>query len=153
MIKNEREYRIANAAAARFREAIAEISKEPDSANSADDWKRSLFIDATKSQLDDLNAEITDYERLRSSPPSGLPVNSLNALPTALIQARVAAGMTQKSLAETLNMKEQQIQRYEATGFASASLTRLIAIASALGVELQGEMKLGSTATAGKDAA
>jgi HTH-type transcriptional regulator/antitoxin HipB len=39
----------------------------------------------------------------------------LTELLVALIEARIAAGLTQKALADRLGVAEQQIQRYEAT--------------------------------------
>ena len=54
-------------------------------------------------------------------------------LPTVLIKARIAQGLSQKDLAERLGLQEQQIQRYEATEYASASLTRIKEVVSALG--------------------
>ena len=46
------------------------------------------------------------------------------------------AGLTQKELARRLGLKEQQIQRYEATRYAGASLTRIQAVVEALGVRI-----------------
>jgi transcriptional regulator with XRE-family HTH domain len=60
-------------------------------------------------------------------------------LPRTLIQARIAAGLSQKELARRLGLKEQQIQRYEATDYASAKLSRLRAVMHALGIELRME--------------
>ena len=54
-------------------------------------------------------------------------------LPTVLIKARIAQGLSQKDLAERLGLQEQQIQRYEATEYASAGLTRIKEVVSALG--------------------
>ena len=54
-------------------------------------------------------------------------------LPSVLIKARIAQGLSQKDLAERLGLQEQQIQRYEATDYASASLTRIKEVVSALG--------------------
>ena len=42
-------------------------------------------------------------------------------------------GLSQKELADRIGLKEQQIQRYEATEYASASLTRIQEIIGALG--------------------
>jgi len=58
-------------------------------------------------------------------------------LPEALIRARIAAGLTQKELAARLGLKEQQIQRYEATRYAGVSLDRVQAVAEALGVKIR----------------
>jgi HTH-type transcriptional regulator/antitoxin HigA len=42
-----------------------------------------------------------------------------------LIQARIARGLTQKELTQKMGLKEQQIQRYEASSYAKASLARI----------------------------
>jgi HTH-type transcriptional regulator / antitoxin HipB len=53
-----------------------------------------------------------------------------------LIKARIASGLTQKDLAEKIGVQEQQIQRYEANHYGSASFDRLRTIANALKVEI-----------------
>jgi HTH-type transcriptional regulator / antitoxin HipB len=63
-------------------------------------------------------------------------LNYLSDLPTTLIKARIAAGMTQKELAEIIGVQEQQIQRYEANHYSSTSFDRLQLIASALQIEI-----------------
>jgi HTH-type transcriptional regulator/antitoxin HigA len=60
----------------------------------------------------------------------------LLGLAEALVMAPVARGWTQRRLADELGVAEQQIQRYEATGYASASLARLARVATALGVTI-----------------
>ena len=57
-------------------------------------------------------------------------------MPEALVRARKAAGLTQKELGRRLGLKEQQIQRYEATRYAGANLTRIQAVVDALGVRI-----------------
>ena len=47
-----------------------------------------------------------------------------------------AAGLNQRDLATRLGLKEQQIQRYEATHYAGVSLERIQAVAEALGVQI-----------------
>jgi len=47
-----------------------------------------------------------------------------------------------EALAEELGVAEQQIQRYESTGYASASLARLCDVVAALGVEVREEVSL-----------
>ena len=56
----------------------------------------------------------------------------LESLPEMLIEERMRLGFTQKQLAEKIGIKEQQIQRYEASRYQSASLRRLQEIAKAL---------------------
>jgi transcriptional regulator with XRE-family HTH domain len=67
---------------------------------------------------------------------------SFEDLPSALIQARIASGLSQKELAGRLNLKEQQIQRYEATEYASASLERINDVIRALGVSVREDVFL-----------
>lgn len=62
-----------------------------------------------------------------------LDVTSIERLPQNLIRARIASGLTQRELAARLGVKEQQIQRYEATNYASASLARVLEVARILG--------------------
>ena len=57
-------------------------------------------------------------------------------LPAVLIKARIAQGLSQKDLADRIGLKEQQIHRYEATDYTSASLARIKDVIRALGVEM-----------------
>ena len=61
-------------------------------------------------------------------------MTSIYELPAGLIKARIAAGLSQRELAERLELKAQQIQRYEAEGYASASFQRLCEVAHAVGL-------------------
>ncbi|MGH9107125.1 MAG: helix-turn-helix domain-containing protein, partial [Acidimicrobiales bacterium] len=46
---------------------------------------------------------------------------------------------TQRQLAEALGIAEQQVQRYEASGYRSASLARISDVADALGLTITEE--------------
>jgi ribosome-binding protein aMBF1 (putative translation factor) len=96
--------------------------------------------DALSSQINDLQEELKEYEALTNRSPNQpaiLNLRSLSELPFALIKARIAAKLSQKALADRLGIKEQQIQRYEATEYASANLSRVIEISEALGLKLE----------------
>lgn len=67
-----------------------------------------------------------------------LEFDSLRQLPDTLIQARIAAGLTQQTLAQRLGVDEQQVERYEASRYAGVSLDRVIDVADALGVKIEG---------------
>jgi ribosome-binding protein aMBF1 (putative translation factor) len=135
MIKNERQYAITKAQAEKFAQALAEAKQRP--SGKGHPLLRRAEEEALRSQLADLQAELAEYDALRSGQKKGLPVSSFDDLPRALIQARIAAGLSQKELARRLGLKEQQIQRYEATDYATAKLSRLRAVMQALGVEVQ----------------
>lgn len=51
-----------------------------------------------------------------------------------LVLARRDCGLTQRELGESVGVKQQQVARWEATGYASASLARVDAVARALGL-------------------
>lgn len=57
---------------------------------------------------------------------------------TRLVLARRVAGISQRALGATLGVKQQQIARWEATGYRTASLERVDAAARALGAEPEG---------------
>jgi transcriptional regulator with XRE-family HTH domain len=138
MIKNDREYRITKAQAARFAQALAGFASSP----GVDPRLARAQKEALQSQLDELLEQLHEYEALRSTPSPVVSLDSLEELPAALIRARIAAGLTQRQLAERLGLKEQQIQRYEATDYSSADFARLSEIARALGVRIREDLFL-----------
>ena len=142
MITNEVQYRATKAHAARFEEALRNL--EGDGAAPVDK-RRGLEIAAVRAQLGDLEAELAEYEQLRSGTVRSFEAGSLPELAVALVKARIAMGWSQRRLAEELGVAEQQIQRYEATGYASASLARLCDVVAALGVDVHEVVSLPST--------
>lgn len=138
MIQNEREYRITRARADTFTRALEECEEY----GAVDPLLVELNRSALASQLDDLREELSEYESLKSGLIREIAVASLEELPAALIRARVATGMSQRDLAESLGLKEQQIQRYESTAYAGASLTRLTEVTGALGLRITGVLHL-----------
>jgi ribosome-binding protein aMBF1 (putative translation factor) len=137
MIKNERQYRITKSAAEQFELALAELPKGSDQNREPNSqlWEE-LEKNALQSQLDTLHREIEEYELLQSGQEPILELQSLDELPRSLIRARIAAGLTQKELAARLGLPEQQVQRYEATEYASANLTRVLEVTHALGMKV-----------------
>lgn len=142
MITNEVQHRATKAHAARFQEALRNL--EADGA-APDDRRRRLEIAAVRAQLGDLEAELAEYEQLRSGTIRTFEARSLPELAVALVKARIAKGWSQRRLAEELGVAEQQIQRYESTGYTSASLARLGDVVTALGVDVHEVVSLPST--------
>ena len=133
MIKNQRQYRITKAQADRFSEALRELEGE-----TAEDLGLHPLLfkakkDAIRSQLVDLEKELRDYEVLKSGDFEFGRLDAVAEVPRLLIRARIARGLSQKTLAVRLGLKEQQIQRYEASEYASASLARIRSVAEVLG--------------------
>ena len=79
---------------------------------------------------------LREYEALKEGSFAFEKLDSISELPKLLICARIASGLTQRDLAGRLGLKEQQIQRYEASDYASASFTRIKEVVSALGIEV-----------------
>jgi ribosome-binding protein aMBF1 (putative translation factor) len=97
---------------------------------------RAIEIAAAESQAESLRTEIAEYEHLRSGAVTTITASTVLGIAELLIKARIARGWSQTQLAAALGMAVQQIQRYEATNYASASLARLSDIATALNIEI-----------------
>ena len=135
MIKNERQYKITKAQAARFINALDSLRKRPKDDNSLHPLIANAQEDALTSQLADLESELSEYESLKAGEFQWDSLKLVAGLPTILIKARIAQGLSQKELAERIGLKEQQIQRYEATDYATANLTRIKEVANAFSME------------------
>ena len=144
MIKNDRQYRVTKSEADKFTRAIRELESSSSSPASTPDVFRIAEIAALRSQLADLQTELADYDRLRSGKELLLATMALDEIPQTLVKARIAAGLTQKDLAGRLGIKEQQIQKYEATDYAGASVTRLLEVAKALNLKVRDDIFLAS---------
>ena len=135
MIKNEKQYRITKAQARRFETALAELARQERPLNITPRlWQAQR--DAAESQLRDLQEQIDAYERLHVGKSKELVLAAVEDLPKTLIRARIASGMTQEGLAHRLGVKTQQIQRYEATEYESASFARVLKVVQALGLRM-----------------
>ena len=138
MITNDVQYRATKTHLEQFEKAAANLAAQEGKPTKL----RQLELDAVNAQADDLRAEIADYERLRSGQVSTFEAGTLAELATLLVKARVARGWTQRQLADALGVAEQQVQRYEANGYRSASLARMCDIADALGVQVEQRAEL-----------
>jgi len=131
MIKNEREYRITKASIVKFQAAVAQLNKLREQ-GTEEPAKLKLQEAAAKSMLNELKEQLNEYEQLRRGKFKTSALDLVDALPNDLIRARISLGWTQKELAQHLGTSEQQIQKYESTDYESASLRKIIEIASVL---------------------
>jgi len=146
MITNDVQFRNTKVLLAKFRAAAASLEA---GLGEADDRKlHQLQIDAALAQIEDLVVEVDEYEQLRSGETTSFMAEGLGEVSTLLIQARIARGWSQRRLGEQLGIAEQQIQRYEANGYATASLVRLCEIAEALGLQISETARLTKTPAA-----
>ncbi len=141
MISNERQYSITRSELKKFEASLAELEQKSTSTmNFNEQMRHQLYLDALASQIDSFKEEIEKYEHLKSGTVQRLNFDSLEQLPDALIEARIVRGLTQGELASCLGLKEQQIQQYESTRYAKASLSRIMAVQSALNIRIKEEV-------------
>ena len=132
MIKNERQYRITRTQADRFAQTLQSLRESRGLAEEVHPLIAKAQEDALISQIADLKGEMRDYESLKAGEFQFDELRSVTQIPIVLIKARIAQGLSQKNLADRVGVKEQQIQRYEATDYSSASLSRITEVASVL---------------------
>lgn len=137
MITNERQYAITKAEAAKFRDALSQSA-----AAGVDPQMHKLMVDGARSQLEELEEQLAEYETLRAGKVRKFSVGSVAGIGLALVKARIARQLTQRALAERLNVHEQQIQRYEATHYAGASIERVQEVADVLKVRISEQVTL-----------
>jgi transcriptional regulator with XRE-family HTH domain len=143
MIENERQYRVTRAKLAELEKSLSDVTK------GAERFKPRIakaLRDAVESQVSELRREVSEYEELCQQRTQRLTLSSLDELGDCLIKARIFRGYTQAELGDRLSLHAQQIQRYEATKFESARVSRLIEIMEALAVSLRGTIELDSGA-------
>jgi HTH-type transcriptional regulator / antitoxin HipB len=132
MIKNDKQYSVTKKQLHMLEIAIKQlkaIEKEiPDDVFD-------IRLRALESQREELVEDLSVYTSLKDGNLCCIQLTSLEDIYIALIQARIAGNLTQKELADKLGLKEQQIQRYEATNYTTASLPRIKAIADCLGIK------------------
>ncbi len=142
MITNDRQYKITKSQILSFQESLEDMIKNPPISPDI----HPKIIEATKnameSQLHDLLFQVQEYEALKAGKVFITEVKNLKELPLILIKGRIANGLTQSELAKQLDMKEQQVQRYESELYSSASLKTILKIADLLKIKINGDVQL-----------
>ena len=92
MITNNRQYRTTEEQVAKFEAALNRATTSPD--ESLHPLLQKAQVDALRSQLDDLRAELAAYDAHRAGQSTVVELSSLADLPRALIKARIAAGFS-----------------------------------------------------------
>ena len=134
MIHSDKQYIISRGKLNKLKNALAatEVLRKEN------EWVRELEINGLKSQIAEIEADIAYYDMLKAGEITPSKSFTLETLPTVLIHARIASGMGQADLATAVGLETQQIQRYEASEYMGASLSRLIEVARILNVHAEG---------------
>lgn len=136
MIKNERQVKMSKSKLSQFKAHLKKIEKDR---KKIDKKSYEYEKSALENQINELENSIFEYERLWNSGRSIETVGKISDIPSILIRARISQGMSQKEFAERMGVKEQQIQRYEATNYESASLSRIRDFVESFDIPLQDE--------------
>ncbi|TXH38755.1 MAG: XRE family transcriptional regulator [Rhodospirillaceae bacterium] len=137
MIKTPKQLKIARDHVAKFEQTIAAA----EAAGPTNDMSQRLhqaYIDGLKSTVESLSREIREFEHLASGDISCIRLKEWSDLPKALIQHRIAKGMSQADMARELNVKPQQVQRWEAMDNQTASFQVLCEMARILDLQMPG---------------
>jgi HTH-type transcriptional regulator/antitoxin HigA len=122
--------------ARKFEQAVAAArGREP--SPDVDPRIHQAMIESLESERDVLREQLDHYEALKAGKIKQREISSLRELPVLLIEGRIAAGLTQRQLADRLRLPEQQIQRYEATMYSGVNLDRLQEVADAVGLQIE----------------
>jgi transcriptional regulator with XRE-family HTH domain len=133
MIKNQKQAAITKSKLAELLETKKELEgKRADYSP----LEYELAENSFNSLINELEEQIIDYDCLVNGNFNCLKPKNIEDIPNILIAARLAQKMSQKDLGEKLGLNEQQIQRYEATDYESASWTRIVEIIFALNIQL-----------------
>jgi HTH-type transcriptional regulator / antitoxin HigA len=144
MITNEKQYKSAKAQVENFQNSLKNFSVSIAAEKKLSNKLLELSKIALQEQLKDIAEEIREYEDLKEGRIVITEISNLSELPKTLIKARIANGLTQAELASRLNLKMQQIQRYEADEYSSASLKTLLRIASEVNLAVSADVQIKS---------
>ena len=107
MIYNDKQYSISRGELDKLKNALAATEALPKD----NEWIQELEINGLKSQITEIEADLSYYDGLKAGEIAPSESISLETLPSVLIQARIASGLSQADLAEKIGLELQQIQR------------------------------------------
>ncbi len=145
IIQNDRQYRITKSWISKFEKRLTANDKRAPPPN-VNPRMEQIMHDAITSEIETLRDQVDHYEKLRDGRITGREITSLHELPVALIEARIAARLTQRQLAKRIGVAEQQVQRWEANEYSGVGVVRLQEIADALNVQIHETITYSSAA-------
>jgi ribosome-binding protein aMBF1 (putative translation factor) len=128
MIQNEHQYKVTQGEVKKLQQAVETLLEQ---AAAMMPVQVSAIQTSFQQQIGRLQAELREYDDLKAGKVE-ITMGAIEDLPKVLIQKRISLGMTQKELAEKLDIKEQMVQRYESTAYESIGFQRLIEVWNAL---------------------
>ncbi|PDM39012.1 hypothetical protein CN643_15905 [Parageobacillus yumthangensis] len=138
MIKNQFEYNLTQEKLKDFKEALDELLKQK---QDFDDLEFELYFNAYKSQIEELETEIKQYEALLNNKEKYLKIESIEDLPNALVKARIMKGYSEEQLAKELGIDRETYLRAERNDFENFDSTTLLRLIDILGIKLTEEVE------------
>jgi HTH-type transcriptional regulator/antitoxin HipB len=129
MIANERQYQSTKKKLQEFLDEKAQLELAR-----SNDLLQLIHINAINAKVEDFQNELVEYELLKTGQLSNISF-SIGNIHEIFIKARIAKGWSQADLASALDLREQQIQRYESLNYASANISKLKKISEALDIK------------------
>lgn len=133
MIKNEKQYKISKKKFKELENQIDKITSDTDQ----NPLRNQLILASLNNSKSELEKEILLYESLKKNKDGILKERLISELPSIITEYKIMAGLTQKELAEMLDLKEQQLQRYEADSFKSVTFKNLLKFLDLIGLEIR----------------
>jgi len=133
-IRNARQLAASKAWLADFQESLKQARRNPKDLHPR---LHKAELDGIRSQIEELESDIQEYEDLQEKTPEQLVLDSLEDLPEVMARMRIVRGLTQEQLAERLGIKPQQVQKWEAGAYRRATYSRILQVAKALEFDIQ----------------
>lgn len=134
MIRTEAEYRRTTQITAATEARLARERKRLAKAGHSQ-GEIAARLDLAQGTLDELRAEAQAYERLKRGEFRG--ADEFEHLGEALVGLRIAAGLSQRALAQKLGVHESQVSRDERYAYQGATFERLKRVLAALGFDVR----------------
>ena len=100
MITSESQYRITQAQAAKFRDALATAPAE-----GLHPKALKAMCEGAQSQLAELEEQLAEYDTLRAGKIVSIKADSIMGIGDALVKARIIRKLAHKAVADALNLR------------------------------------------------
>ena len=130
-IKNEKQYKITRKLLSQWEVNYHLLHSGIDA--DVPRWLHQERLRGTKAEIRRLSAELKEYKEVRDGKKKLPDLKIVQELPDLLVQWRIAQRLTQRELAHKLHIHENQVQRYENSDYAGASLATIQEIVRVLG--------------------
>lgn len=134
MLKNDRQYAYTKKKLNEFKIDLKEIKKK----YSTDKNKLALLSQGYKEHIEQLKAEIAEYEKMQESPlPKVLLAKNVEQISRVITRLRVCRRFTQSQLAARIGCKQADISRLERESYRGYSIELLERIAKGLDAKIE----------------